>query len=93
LVESQSQTDARFRNNRLYTRISAAEVRRQLQKKKDYKYECPSEETIRCKLNKLGFHPIRVQKTQVKKKYLKQTKFSKKSNALEKKLSSPKTNF
>src|SRR6266568_6385843 len=29
LVDSQSQTDARFRTHRLYTRMSAAEVRRQ----------------------------------------------------------------
>jgi hypothetical protein len=68
LVESQSQTDARFRTNRLYTRMSAAEVRRQLHEKKGYPKEIiPSAETIRCKLNMLGYHPVRVQKTQVKK--------------------------
>ena len=68
LVDSQSQTDARFRTNRLYTRMSAAEVRRQLHETKGYQDEdLPSEETIRCKLNMLGYHPVRVQKTQVKK--------------------------
>lgn len=68
LVDSQSQTDARFRTNRLYTRMSAAEVRRQLHETKGYQdEELPSEETIRCKLNMLGYHPVRVQKTQVKK--------------------------
>jgi len=30
LVDSQSQTDPQFRTNRLYTRLTAAEVRRQL---------------------------------------------------------------
>jgi hypothetical protein len=44
-------------------------VGRQLQKQKNYSAEeLPSEETLRCKLNMLGFHPTRVQKTQVKKK-------------------------
>ena len=69
LVDSQSQTDARFRTHRLYTRMSAAEVRRQLQKEKGYTdEELPCEETLRCKLNDLGYYPVRVQKTQVKKK-------------------------
>lgn len=68
LVDSQSQTDARFRTHRLYTRMSAAEVRRQLHEKKGYsEKELPSEETLRCKLNMLGYRPVRVQKTQVKK--------------------------
>lgn len=68
LVDSQSQTDARFRTPRLYTRMSASEVRRQLHEKKGYPEEVlPSEETLRCKLNKLGYRPVRVQKTQVKK--------------------------
>lgn len=74
LVDSQSQTDARFRTHRLYTRMSTAEVRRQLQEKKGYSdEELPSEETLRCKLTMLGYHPVRVQKTQVKKKSLKPT--------------------
>ena len=67
LVDSQSQTDARFRTQRLYTRMSAAEVRRQLAKLGYSDEELPSEETLRCKLNMLGYHPVRVQKTQVKK--------------------------
>jgi len=68
VVDSQSQTDARFRTNRLYTRMSVAEVRRQLKEKKGYQdEELPSEETLRCKLNMLGYHPVRVQKTPVKK--------------------------
>jgi hypothetical protein len=74
LVDSQSQTDARFRTHRLYTRMSAAEVRRQLRDKKGYRdEELPGEETLRCKLNMLGYYPVRVQKTQVKKRSPKPT--------------------
>lgn len=93
LVDSQSQTDARFRTHRLYTRMSAAEVRRQLRDKKGYRdEELPSEETLRCKLNMLGYYPVRVQKTQVKKKSPKPTRSSKRSSAYAKKLHGLKTN-
>ena len=93
LVDSQSQTDARFRSHRLYTRMSVAEVRRQLEEKKGYRSEeLPSQETLRCKLNMLGYHPVRVQKTQVKKKSRKPTPSSKNSNAFERKPHGPKTN-
>ena len=86
LVDSQSQTDARFRTHRLYTRMSVAEVRRQLREKKGYTEEqLPSEETLRCKLNGLGYHPVRVQKTQVKKRSPKPTRSSKKSNGFARK--------
>ena len=94
LVDSQSQTDARFRTHRLYTRMSAAEVRRQLQEKKGYLAEqVPSEETVRCKLNMLGYHPVRVQKTQVKKRSPRPTPSSKSSSAFAKKPSTPTINF
>jgi len=80
LLDSQSHTDARFRTHRLYTRMSVAEVRRQLQAKKGYRdEELPSEETLRCKVNKLGYYPTRVQKTQVKKRSQKPTPSSTKS--------------
>ena len=93
LVDSQSQTDARFRTRRLYTRMSAAEVRRQLHEKKGYQLdELPSEETLRCKLNMLGYHPVRVQKTQVKKRSRKPTRSSKNSNAFARKPHDRKTN-
>lgn len=36
IVDSQSQTDPQFRTHRLYTRITAAEVRRQLLAEKGY---------------------------------------------------------
>jgi len=92
LVDSQSQTDARFRTQRLYTRMSAAEARRQLQETKGYREdELPSEETLRCKLNMLGFHPVRVQKTQVKKSSRKPTPSSNRSNGFASKRRNPNT--
>lgn len=69
LVDSQSQTDPQFKSTRLYTRLTAAEVRRQLITQKGYtSAELPSEDTIARRLNALGYHPSRVQKTQPKKR-------------------------
>ncbi len=69
LVDGQSQTDPTFKTNRLYTRLSVAEVRRQLVAQYGYRSdELPSEETIRTRLNQLGYHPSTVGKTQPKKK-------------------------
>ena len=68
IVDGQSQTDPQFRNSRLYTRLSAAEVRRQLMVQKGYGDAVPSEETIRVKLNMAGYHPARVAKTKPKKR-------------------------
>jgi hypothetical protein len=68
IVDGQSQTDPQFRNQRLYTRLSAAEVRRQLVKQFGYdESTVPCGETIRVKLNRLGYHPSRVAKTKPKK--------------------------
>ena len=74
LVDSQSQTDPQFKSTRLYTRLSAAEVRRQLIAQYGYSDAVlPCEDTIRRKLNALGYHPSRVQKTQPKKRSPKPT--------------------
>jgi hypothetical protein len=67
IVEQQSQTDPTFRTRRLYTRLSAAEVRGQLLEQKGYR-EVPSQETIRVKLNKLGYKLRPVRKSLPKKK-------------------------
>jgi hypothetical protein len=68
IVDGQSQTDPQFRTNRLYTRISAAEVRRQLIFQKGYTdAELPTAETIGTKLNALGYFPKKVAKTRPKK--------------------------
>jgi hypothetical protein len=69
VVDSQSQTDPQFKSKRLYTRLSAAEVRRQLIGQKGYsEEELPTVRTIATKLNQLGYHPSRVQKSKPKKK-------------------------
>lgn len=56
IVDGQSQTDARFESNRLYTRLSASQVRQALIRQKGYRdAELPTEETLRVKLNDLGY--------------------------------------
>jgi hypothetical protein len=69
LVDSQSQADPQFRTTRLYTRFSAAEVRRQLIAQRGYTdAELPTAETIGAKLTALGYYPQKVAKTQPQKK-------------------------
>jgi hypothetical protein len=69
LVDSQSQADPQFRTRRLYTRLSAAEVRRQLIAQKGYTAdELPTVQTITMKLNNLGDFPKKVAKSQPQKK-------------------------
>ena len=69
IVDGQSQTDPRFRTNRLYTRLTAAEVRRQLIAQKGYTDdELPTVQTIGAKLNALGYTLRAVAKTQPQKR-------------------------
>ena len=71
IVDSQSQTDPQFRTTRLYTRMTAAEVRRQLIAQKGYSdEELPTAETIATKLNQLGNFPKKVAKSQPQKNSL-----------------------
>ena len=64
IVDAQSQMDPSFKTQRLYTRLSAAEVRSQLISQKQYTDEnLPSEQTIRRRLNQLGYYPARIAKT------------------------------
>jgi DDE family transposase len=68
LVDSQSQTDPQFRTTRLYTRVSAAEVRRQLIALKGYtEATLPTVQTITTKLHDLGYFPKKVAKSQPQK--------------------------
>lgn len=68
IVDGQSQTDPQFRNNRLYTRLSVAEVRRQLVLQKGYQEaDLPCLEGIRTRLTRMGYHPKTVKKSQPKK--------------------------
>src|SRR5712691_1944974 len=69
IVESQSQTDPQFRTTRLYTRLSAAEVRRQMIAQKGYTDGAlPTVQTLTTKLNTLGYYPKKVAKSQPQKK-------------------------
>jgi hypothetical protein len=64
-----SQTDPQFRNRRLYTRLTAEELRRQLIEQKGYQAaELPTPRTLRTKLNDLGFHLTKVAKCKPKKR-------------------------
>jgi len=55
IVDGQSQADPQFRTNRLYTRLTATEVRRQLiAQKGDREDELPTAETIATRLNERG---------------------------------------
>jgi hypothetical protein len=70
VVDSQSQADPQFRTQRLYTRLSGAEVRRQLILQKGYTdNELPTAETIRTKLNALGYYPKKVAKSKPQKRF------------------------
>jgi hypothetical protein len=63
IADGQSQADPRFQTDRLFTRISAAEVRRQLIAIKGYTdAELPTQQTINKKLNLLGFRLTKVAK-------------------------------
>ena len=60
IVESQSQTDPQFRTTRLYTRLSAAEVRRQLIAQQGYTDDTlPTVQTLTTTLNALGYYSAR----------------------------------
>ena len=79
LVDSQSQQDPQFKSQRLYTRLTAAEVRRQLIAQKGYTDDqLPQPETIGTLLNTLGYHPKKVRKCLPKKRLRKPTPFSSK---------------
>jgi hypothetical protein len=69
IADGQSQADPKFQTARLFTRISAAEVRRQLIATKGYTdAELPTPQTINKKLNRLGFRLTRVAKSRPQKK-------------------------
>jgi hypothetical protein len=69
IADGQSQADPKFQTNRLFTRISAAEVRRQLIAVKGYTdAELPTQQTINTKLNLLGYRLTKVAKCRPQKK-------------------------
>lgn len=69
IVDGQCQTDPTFQTQRLYSRLTATAVRRQLIKQFGYRSgELPCEETIRCKMHQLGYRLTKVQKCKPKKR-------------------------
>ena len=69
IVTSQSQADPSFRTTRLYTRLTAGEVRRQLIAQKGYTdAQLPCVQTTGAKLNALGYYPQTVAKTEPQKR-------------------------
>lgn len=69
IAEKQSQTDPTFETTRLYTRLTAAEIRQQLITQKGYRDDqLPGEETIRVKTNQLDYRLRAVQKSRPQKK-------------------------
>ncbi|HEX5503543.1 MAG TPA: hypothetical protein VFW96_13040 [Thermomicrobiales bacterium] len=74
IVDGQSQADPAFRTTRLYTRLTAAEVRRQLIAQQGYTdEELPCVQTIGAKLNALGYRPATVAKSKPQKRSLRPT--------------------
>ena len=68
IATGHSQTDPRFRTLRLYTRLTAEEVRRRLLTKGYLDADLPCVRTLRNKLNDLGFHLTKVAKCKPKKR-------------------------
>lgn len=68
IVDGESQTDPTFKTTELFTRITSKEVRNQLIIQKGYSdEELPTEETIRKRLNELGYSLKKVTKVRPKK--------------------------
>jgi len=78
IVDGESQTDPTFKTTELFTRMTSKEVRNQLIAQKGYSdEELPTEETIRKRLNELGYSLKKVAKVKPKKKFQKQMKYLK----------------
>lgn len=69
ILDRQSQTDATFQSQRLYTRLSVREVRVQLIAQHGYTDEqLPDDEVLRQRINELGYKLKTVKKNQPKKR-------------------------
>jgi len=71
ILDEQSQTDATFQSERLYTRLSVQEVRTQLLERQGYTAaQLPDNEVLRQRINDLGYKLRTVKKNQPKKRSL-----------------------
>ena len=68
LVDPHSQADPTLKSERLYTRLSAAQVRRQIQQKGYSDDELPTAEVIRQRLKAMNYRLRRVVKAKPQKK-------------------------
>jgi len=69
IADPECQTDPSFNSCRLYTRLTAEEVRKRLLELDEYDEKTlPCTTTLNTKLNELGFNPKKVQKTKPHKK-------------------------
>ena len=77
IVAQHCQADPTLRTTRIYRRVTSAKVRELLAQDKGYSQEqLPSEESIRRRLNEMGYRPRRVRKTIPKKSSLRRTRSS-----------------
>lgn len=65
--ENSSQTDPQFKSTRLYTRLSIAQLRKELVKRGYEDCQLPSNQTLRNKMISLGLKQRKVSKTKPKK--------------------------
>ncbi len=80
IVEPFTEVDPTLRTERLYRKLTVAEVRRRLVSEKGYAEQTlPSEEPIRQRLNRLGYFPQRVRKSKPKKRSPRPTRSSSRS--------------
>lgn len=69
IIDSQSQTDPKFDSNRLFTRLTTKEIRKQLIEKAGYlDEELPTNQTLNNLINDLGYKMKKVQKVKPLKK-------------------------
>jgi transposase/IS1 family transposase len=69
IIDGQSQTDPSFKTEKLYTRLTVKEIRKQLIREKRYTAEeLPTHQTINTKVNQLGYTLKKVKKAKPFKK-------------------------
>jgi hypothetical protein len=74
ILDGQSQTDPTFQSQRLYTRLTVKEVRKQLVEGKGYTdKQLPEDESLRTRINEMGYRLRGVRKSQPEKKSRKPT--------------------
>jgi hypothetical protein len=81
IVDSESQTDPRFEDNRLFTRLTPENIKTQLHKKGYKLEELPTNQTIYNKVYELGYSFSTIQKTKPLKKIAETDAIFKKNKA------------